>query len=40
MAVPQGRSDASERGVRLRYVELVREARTTLADIFSILFKF
>lgn len=40
MAVQQGRSDANERGVPLRYVELVREARTTLADIFSILFKF
>ena len=40
LAVQQGRSDTNERGVRLRYIELVREARTTLAEIFSILFKF
>lgn len=37
MAVRQGRSDAKERGVPLRYVERFCDARTPLADIFSIL---
>lgn len=40
MAVPQGRSDAKERGVLLRYVERLCDARTQLTDIFSILLNF
>ena len=40
MAVQQGRSDVNERGVPLRYVELFHDARTMLADFFSILLNF
>ena len=40
MAVQQGRSDVKERGVPLRYVELFHDARTMLADCFSILLYF
>ena len=40
MAVQQGRSDVSERGVPLRYVELFHGARTMLAEFFSIPLNF
>jgi hypothetical protein len=40
MAVQQGRSDVNERGVPLWYVELFHDARTMLADFFSILLNF
>ncbi len=37
MAVQQGRSQVKSRGVPSRYVEGLNEARTPLADVFSIL---
>ena len=40
MAVQQGRSDAKERGLPLRYVERLCDARRQLTDIFSILLNF
>ena len=36
-AVQQGRSERSRRGSTLRYVEPLSDARTKLADFFSIL---
>ena len=40
MAVQQGRSRVKSRGVPSRYVEALNEARTMLADFFSILLYF
>ncbi len=40
MAVQQGRSNAKRRGVPLWYVEPLSDARTMLADIFSIRLDF
>ncbi len=37
MAVHQGRSERKRRAVLLRYVESLSDARTLLADFFSIL---
>ena len=39
-AVQQGRSDATRRGVPLRYVELRSDARTQLAVVFTILLAY
>jgi hypothetical protein len=38
-AAQQGRSERRGEGVRLRYVELLSDARTPLADFFSILLR-
>ena len=39
-AVQRGRSDARRRGVPLRYVEPLSDARTKLADFFTILLQY
>jgi hypothetical protein len=40
MAVQRGRSERRGEGVPLRYVESLSDARTKLADFFSILLRF
>ena len=40
MAVQQGRSRVKSRGVPMGYVERLSDARTMLADFFSILLYF
>ena len=39
-AVQRGRSDARRRGVPLRYVEPLSDARTKLVDFFIILLQY